>query len=78
MAWDRGQTASGKESTSTTWAIVLDGRFDPSGVLLLSDDRQELESIASEVRRRGHPVAVRPYPARVAGDQRPVVVAKSF
>jgi hypothetical protein len=46
------------------WAIVLEGRTDPSGTLLLSDDRRELENIAFEVRRRGHPVVVRPYPDR--------------
>jgi hypothetical protein len=46
------------------WAIVLDGRNDPGAILLLFDDRQVAEEIASEVRRRGHPVVVRPYPQR--------------
>jgi len=45
-------------------AIVLEGRFDASAILLLSDDRREMNSIANEVRRRGHPVVVRPYPSR--------------
>jgi hypothetical protein len=28
-----------------SWAIVLEGRTDRDGILLLCDDRQELESI---------------------------------
>jgi hypothetical protein len=43
------------------WAIALDGRSDAAGILLLLEDRQEAESIAIEVRRRGHRVVVRPY-----------------
>jgi hypothetical protein len=44
------------------WAIVLEGRRDEAAILLLFDDRKEAEVIAAEVRRRGHPVTVRPYP----------------
>jgi hypothetical protein len=44
------------------WAIALEDREDAGGVLLLADDRREADSIATEVRRRGHPVIVRPYP----------------
>jgi hypothetical protein len=44
-----------------SWAIVLEGSSDSSGILFLCDDRQELESIASEVRKRSHRVVVRPY-----------------
>jgi hypothetical protein len=45
-----------------TWAVALDGRSDEEGILLLLEDREEAESIAVEVRRRGHRVVVRPYP----------------
>jgi hypothetical protein len=48
----------------TSWAIVLESRSDLSGILLVSDDRLEMVTIADEVRRRGHPVVVRPYPWR--------------
>jgi hypothetical protein len=55
-----------------SWAIVLEGCSDKSGVLLLCDDRNELESIATEVRRRGHRVVVRPYTVGQINDQRSV------
>jgi hypothetical protein len=42
-----------------SWAIVIEGRTDKDGILMLCDDQQEAESIASEMRRRGHPVEVR-------------------
>jgi hypothetical protein len=64
-------------SGPVSWAIVLEGRSDASGILLLCDDRNELESIAIELRRRGHRVVVHPYPSRVADDQLPVGSAKS-
>lgn len=47
-----------------SWAIALEGRSDADGVLLLSDDRWEANSIATEVRRRGQRVVVRPYNRR--------------
>jgi hypothetical protein len=43
-----------------SWGIALEGRTDPAAILLLFDDRREAEEIAFEVRRRGHPVVVRP------------------
>jgi len=43
------------------WAVVLAGRSVPEGVLVVLAERHEAESIAVEVRRKGHPVTVRPY-----------------
>jgi hypothetical protein len=51
------------------WAIVLEGRTDVGAILLLFDDRQAAEEIAFEVRRRGHPVVVRPYPEPPTDDK---------
>lgn len=53
------------------WAIVLEGRTDPAGILLLFDDREEAESIAWELRRRGHPVVVLPYEERSPTQSQP-------
>jgi hypothetical protein len=45
------------------WAVVLEGRSAPESVLVVLAERQEAESIAVEMRKKGHPVTVRPYPA---------------
>ena len=45
----------------TEWAVVLEGRSAPEGVLVVLAERQEAECIAVEVRKKGHPVVVRPY-----------------
>ncbi len=45
------------------WAVTLEGRSDPQGIVLLIDDRAEAEILASEIRARGQLVVVRPYPA---------------
>jgi hypothetical protein len=45
------------------WAVVLEGRSAPEGILLVLAERQEAETIASEVRKKGHRVVVRPYDA---------------
>lgn len=45
------------------WAVALEGRWDPQGIVLLIEDRAEAESIAGEIRARGPRVVVRPYPA---------------
>jgi hypothetical protein len=48
----------------TSYAVTLTSR--PStidGILLMIDDRTEAEEIAAELRRNGHPVAVRELPA---------------
>ncbi len=47
-----------------SWAVTLEGRFDPSAIVLLIEERDEAESIAREIRSRGTRVVVRPYPAR--------------
>ena len=44
------------------WAITIDGRTDPAAIVVLLEEREEAESIAEEIRRRGPRVAVRPYP----------------
>jgi hypothetical protein len=48
------------------WAIAIDGRTDPGGIVVVLDEREEAESIASEIRRRGPRVVVRPYPEQPA------------
>ena len=40
---------------------MLEGPSVPEGVLVVLAEREEAESIAVEVRRKGHPVTVRPY-----------------
>ncbi len=45
------------------WAVTLEGRSDPQGIVLLIDDRSEAESLAREIRARGQRVVVVPYPA---------------
>jgi ERCC4-type nuclease len=47
-----------------SWAVTIDGRADPGGIVVLIDEREEAESIAREIRRRGTQVVVRPYPDR--------------
>ncbi len=44
------------------WAIHIDGRTDPAAIVVLLDEREEAESMAAEICRRGPRVAVRPYP----------------
>ena len=46
------------------WAITIDGRTDPAAIVVLLDEREEAESMAAEIRRRGPRVVVRPYPDR--------------
>lgn len=46
-----------------SWALTLEGRVDPAGIVLLVDDKEEAESIAQEVRRNGTRVVIRPYPS---------------
>jgi hypothetical protein len=48
-----------------SWAIVLEGRSDAAGILLLLEDQEEAVSIAKELRHRGQPVVVRRCPIRV-------------
>lgn len=43
------------------WAVAIEGRTDPGGIVLLCDDRSEAESIASEIRTMGTKVTVRQY-----------------
>ena len=45
------------------WALTLEGRVDPAGIVLLVDDKEEAESIAKEVRRNGTRIVIRPYPS---------------
>lgn len=45
------------------WAVTLEGRSDPQGIVLLVEDWAEAESLASEIRARGPRVVVMPYPA---------------
>jgi hypothetical protein len=47
-----------------TWAITLAGRSGSAATLLLFDVRREAASIAAEIRTRGRPVIVVPYPLR--------------
>jgi hypothetical protein len=44
------------------WAVTMEGRSDPGGIVLLIEDRSEAESIAAEIRTRGTRVVVRLYP----------------
>jgi hypothetical protein len=46
------------------WAVTIEGRADPAAIVFLIEERDEAESIAAEIRGRGTPVVVRPYPAR--------------
>jgi hypothetical protein len=50
------------------WAVVLEGRPAPENILLVLAERQEAETIAAEVRRKGHRVVVRPYDAESPDD----------
>jgi hypothetical protein len=50
------------------WAVVLEGRPAPENILLVLAERQEAESIAAEVRQKGHRVVVRPYLADSSDD----------
>jgi hypothetical protein len=50
------------------WAVTVEGRSDPGGIVLLLDDRSEAESIADEIRNRGTRVVVKLY----AGPGRPL------
>lgn len=47
-----------------SWAVTLEGRSDPRGIVFLIDDLAEAESIADEIRTRGPRVVVMPYPAQ--------------
>jgi hypothetical protein len=42
------------------WAVTIEGRSNPGAILVLIDERGEADSIASEIRRRGRRVVVRP------------------
>ena len=42
------------------WAVTLKGKTGPEGILMLLDEPAAAESIAIELRRRGHPVVVVP------------------
>jgi hypothetical protein len=52
------------------WSVIIDGRADPGGIVLLVEERKEAESIASEMRSRGTQVVVRPYPDKRASHPR--------
>jgi hypothetical protein len=54
-----------------TWAVVLEGRSEPEGILVVLSERQEAETIAFEVRKKGHQVVVRPYPDTVTPRHNP-------
>ena len=43
------------------WALRLEGKTGPAGILLLVDDKNEAESLAQEIRRRGTRIVVSPY-----------------
>ncbi len=47
-----------------SWALTVEGRTDPAGIVLLIDEREEAESIAQDIRRNGIPIVIRPYAAR--------------
>lgn len=56
------------------WAVTMEGRSDPGGIVLLLEDRAEAESIAKEICTRGTPVTVRLYTgsnARSGANARP-------
>jgi hypothetical protein len=44
----------------TAWAVAIEARDDPGGILLIVEDRGEAESIAAELRERGVKAVVRP------------------
>ena len=46
------------------WALAVEGKPDPSGIVLLIDDKDEAESIAKDIRRTGIRIVIRPYPGR--------------
>ena len=46
------------------WALAVEGKPDPSGIVLLIDDKEEAESIAKDIRRTGIRIVIRPYPGR--------------
>jgi hypothetical protein len=52
------------------WSVIIDGRADPGGIVLLLEERNEAESIALEMRSRGTQVVVRPYPDTRASNPR--------
>ncbi|MBV9659923.1 MAG: hypothetical protein JO337_02070 [Acidimicrobiales bacterium] len=54
-----------------SWAVTMEGRSDPGGIVLLFDDRSEAESIAHEIRTRGTSVVVKSYPGPGAPANRP-------
>jgi hypothetical protein len=35
------------------WAVAIDGRDDPGGILLLVSTKEEADSLAAEIRLRG-------------------------
>jgi hypothetical protein len=41
------------------WAVVLEGQTGPESILVLLDERQEAESIATELLKKGYRVVVR-------------------
>ena len=43
------------------WAVMKADRSGPEGVLLILGDRKAAETIAAEVRHKGHRVKVLPY-----------------
>ncbi len=49
--------------------MVLEGRPAPESVLLVLAERQEAETIAAEVRKKGHRVVVRPYRPELRDDE---------
>jgi hypothetical protein len=60
-----------------SWALTLEGRADPAGIILLLDDKEEAEIIAREVRRNGTPIVIRPYPSRELSDARAVGMTRA-
>src|SRR5579862_4188204 len=55
---DQGQRSLLKWA-SMDWAVAVEGRTDPGGILVLLGTRSEAEIMAIELRRRGQRVAVR-------------------
>jgi hypothetical protein len=41
------------------WAVVIEGRDDPGGILLIVSSKEEAESLAAEIRARGVKVVAR-------------------
>ncbi len=60
-----------------SWALTLEGRADPAGIILLLDDKEEAEIIAREVRRNGTPIVIRPYPGRELSEAWPTGVRRA-